>query len=471
MRPVIRPIIALRRRPRRGSTSPRRCAARAFTLLEALVATVLLISVMAAVSQVFTLSSLASGRTVAHATVLEAAATFEQAVRRRIATLQPDGLLILDCPQVLGLRGETGYADALLGFRHDRLVFVASRPNGFESVTDRNLPSANNAANNTGAGRAYVGSDAVVFFGPGFPDGRIIAPQIGAGPVDAAVPAKDWMLCQRLVLLGVPAGAFTSFTGEQPPAVYPLGQLANSPAQGLYACGIDAVQQTSGGPNGLIDDTLTFWPDARGLWDLNLAPVQVNAVLPSAPDDNYAYYGRAGFNHLPHIADLRIEWTDGSMADPRDVNPPDGQPDDPSMQWFGPPRDTAEPPGWTGPAVAPRGDVCPKWQWLAEFGGSAGEMAAFLTTQPDTSNYVRIETVGDSNTAAGPQASYRMMWSGPGGTWGLRPRALRFSFRVYDEHDRISNMENVDTDVPADGSPDVTLKRYGLEFSFVVAVP
>ncbi|MCK6456530.1 MAG: prepilin-type N-terminal cleavage/methylation domain-containing protein [Phycisphaerae bacterium] len=420
---------------------------RGFTLLEALVATALLLAVMLMVSEVFSLSSTASGRTAAHAEIIEAGAAFEQAVRHALSNLRPNSLLIIDSPQPLTNRPDVSGNPAVLPLRHDRLVFIVEGAAGeFVSVTDRNRPTVAAAAATPASTH-----QALVFIGPGNPnsqlqpEGRIVAPQPGVGAVDALLPAKDWIMAERVVLLDSPA--FTSFTGEVPPLTYPTLQLGVTPAQGLYACGIDAVTETA---DELLVRVVADWPNVPGLWELNLCPSEVDAIPPTSATDNYFYYGRAGFNLQARIADLRIEWTDGALVDPNDISPADGEPDDANTQWFGAPRDTSGQPGYLDPpgAAGNRGDVTTQDLWRLAFGEPALPAG--------------VETFDPATQA------YRAAWLPA--TWASRPTALRLTYRVYDSQDRIANVENVDTTVPGDGAPDATLKRYGLEFSFVVSL-
>lgn len=452
----------------------------AFTLVEALVSVGLLVAVMAAVAQVFSLSSKASARTLAQAETLEAANAFEQAVRRQISRLRPNGLLIIDSPPAV-VQGDIVNGERL-PLRNDRLVLLASgAPTQFESVTDRGLPSPTNPNNNasSGTGRAFTSGDALVYFGPALPDGRAL--------VD--VPGRQWIVSKRVVLLGVPANAFTSFTTETPLATYPLDMIPTAPAQGLYNCGIDAVLES---PAELLDGigrirerllATVNGTTIHGLLDASACPTDVNTVVPTGPTNNLDYYARTGFALQARIADVRIEWSDGSFIDPRDLQDSepipnltsDGLPDNAGTQWYGAPRDTGESRlytagvrrGWSAPDIAPvpSGDVCEKWRWLQFYDAGAVLPESAVTAFARAANAGRIESDGGIPN----QNSYRAIWTQE--TWAFRPKALRFTFRAYDKLDRLTNVEPVDTTVPADGTNDANVRRFGLEYSFVVKLP
>lgn len=492
-------------RRRRGATAGRR--APAFTLAEALVATALLVATMLVVSEVFSLSSNASGRTVAHTEIIEAAQTFEQAVRTRVAQMKK-GLLIIESPEALLNRGDLPASPALLPMRHDRLVFIAQGGQvDFESVTDRNAPSINNPLNNgaLGTGRTFTAPEALVFFGPSYPDGRILASNYtsGVGVVDTTIAGKEWIVAQRAVLLGGPTAAFTSYATlagagiNTPAAPYRLADIMNAaPAvlQGVYGATMDAVNETGDQLLQRIQTELAAGRSIEGLWQLGLCPSTVQLdVNQDNPLNKRAYYSRAAFNLQPRIADLRIEWTDGSAIDPVDIAPtlpppaaghanPTFQQRRPDTQWFGPPRLTSGNAGWTAPQVPlppnfppvsnETGDVCAKWQWLLAFGGVPTISTGEFNTYGQVLNFPNSPELRTGNGPGGLPV-YRAVWTPK--TWDFRPKALRFTFRAYDSQDRIANVEQSRSNVDALNVPanfvTPTPKRYGLEFSFVVNVP
>ncbi len=434
-----------------------------FTLIEALVSVALLLAIMLAVAQVFSMSSTASGRAIGQAETLEAAAVFEQAVRRQLARLKPSSLLIIESPPPLLAHPESELGPAAFTVRHDRLVFIAAgAADEFQSATDRKQPSANNPGF-----QPFTSSEAFIFFGPGDPDGRGLL----------NVPARDWLISQRVILLGA-AGAFTSFTGEAPPPGNGLPDpFVPVPLQGIYACGIDAVQDTGVQVVALTLSRLSNGLTIRGFWDLTRCPTRLGIDPPGNPSDQPNYYRRAAFNLQNRIADLRIEWTDGSPVDPRpQPGPPLGdfatyQPIDPATQWFGQRRDTSGATGWTDPAPALNnvsGDVVEHELWSARFAAVGAPVPPALPVGP-----LGVEFHGTYASAA--EVRYRAIWTPA--TWDARPKALRFTFRVYDAQDRLATEEAYDqtpwtTPTPyAVGGQAVAVKRSGLEYSFVVRLP
>lgn len=444
---------------------------RGFTLIEALVAIALLLAVMLAIARVFEMTSLASGRTIGQSETVEAAAAFEQAVRTQIARIKadsPDSLLVIESPTPLTDMPETLQGAPVFSVRHDRLVFIAQhdQPEGFRSLTDRWIPS-NNPPIGPGAGQdrqAFSSPEALIYFGPGDPDGRGLL----------NTPVKDWILSQRIVLLGArrPAPAtprFTSFCGDVPPVQYPLFP-GLSVYSSLLNCGVDAVEETS-------DELVTriaFNPinSSPGLWDLTVCPSSVSVSEPTSP----TYYERAAFNLLPHVADLRIEWTDGSAVDPRAAV--GGGLQNPATQWFGQNRDTVGDHGFLRPRdpAGPTGDVCSKREWLWAFdpvppGPVLPDSAPTAYGHPVVGTLGQIETEGVN--------AYRAVWNHA--TWAFRPKALRFTFRVYDSQNHLSDTDSYNQAPwaasptwlnPNDPrSPGGRVRRYGLEYSFVVNLP
>ncbi|MCK6482752.1 MAG: hypothetical protein L6R00_01280 [Phycisphaerae bacterium] len=513
------PNLATPGRARRSTLVPydrTKLRSRAFTLVEALISVALMLVAMVAVGQIFKIASDASGRTVAHAELVQAAAAFEDTVRREIARLCQPGLLIIDSPDPVLTADIFGGDPALqiIPMRHDRLVFIGKGgPEEYESLTDANVPSYYNADNDVGrlpqvggssggletdTGKAWTSSEALVFIGPSFPDGRYFVqqpPNIGASDVDPTLTAKEWIVSLRRILLSAPgSGAakwFTSFTGNTPSQFtngqYPLSDITTS---FFFFGALDAVPETTEQIISRIQ-AATAATQVQGLWQLTVCPTRVVSYWPDSPnnpnpDARTFHYRRAAFNLMPRIADIRIEWTDGSVVDPLDADPSPAiyQPRDPSTQWFGARRDAGEsifyggaPRHWSAPDAgglgASSGDVCFKRSWLDEFDPAVSlpesSADAFGNSAAGTVN--RIESLG---TATGNGIkSYRAAWLPR--TWGFRPKALRFTFRVYDATDRIANNDHVDNDMGGtfvgDGVPDAFVKRYGLEFSFVVDLP
>jgi len=496
-------------------------SSRGFTLIEALVSTALIVVLFIAVGQAFSIASQANGRIVAHAELIETAAAFESAVRDKLSMLRP-GLLIIMSPDplgsggaYLGLRQDTPIGPAAVPLRHDRLVFIAqSEGPAFESVTDVNNPSATNVNNDlastngvagyeTDTGRRFTSSQALIYFGPSFPDGRKLAPStVGGFPsagLDGSLTGRDWILSQRVLLLGVPGVAslatpsfapYSAFLPSPltPPyfGIYPLsGFNAGSPGT-IYRGESDAVTETAEQLMERIEFQLGPFGGGAigGLTDCNFAPTEVTMDLtqdsfPSGP----FYTGRNAFGFLPRVADLRIEWTDGSAVLPTNVYTGAGAPlgayqaQLPLTQWYGQPRDTGGgSPNWKPPGIPPpppEGDVCPKQLWLSMFDGAQTRPESSNAAFGIISNAGQIEFQGPPAVPVnqGGPLAYAAIWKNS--TWQFRPKALRFTFRVYDSQDRTSSEEIVNTTPwfdPATLTPD-PVRRWGQEFSFVVPVP
>ncbi|MEE8169176.1 MAG: hypothetical protein V3T70_01385, partial [Phycisphaerae bacterium] len=138
---------------------------------------------------------------------------------------------------------------------------------------------------------------------------------------------------------------------------------------------------------------------------------------------------------------------------------------------------TADLDRWTNPIGLPpfsvAGDVCEKFRWLAAFGGTSGadpqENRVFgqLGSAANPPSQIEFVTVGLNSIGVAP--NYRAVWTP--NTWVFRPKALRFTFRVYDSADRIVNEVQVNQAPWSNNPPLVPAKRYGQEFSFVVEVP
>jgi len=95
------------------------------------------------------------------------------------------------------------------------------------------------------------------------------------------------------------------------------------------------------------------------------------------------------------------------------------------------------------------------------------------TTQAELDAYARIEWSALGN-ASSPDAAYRAIWRAD--TWDYRPKALRFTYRIYDAGNRLEQDTTVDLDEdgiydPDDSNARRTMQRYGRRFSIVVPVP
>ncbi len=466
-------MIAPTRTTRRPNPTPS-VRPRAFTTIELLVAVGLLAITIVAVSEIFDISSEAANRTAAHADVMAASAAVQQRLTSLLSKMAP-GLLIIESPPPTGPREDVHGGRAYFRMRHDRLVFIATGgPGEFQSFTD---PRRGTPINPT---LAPAQSDsALIYFGPGVPLENAGDPR-QPRPFDDdryALPGADWILAHRAILLlldapvpDVPGWAplvnMNNFTA-------PGGMLNGGPLATDYLTGgMDVVtsdvntRATPAAFTGFIldkplaSDLLTANPSIRALWEPNWCPTSVTLVDPLDRD----YYSRSGFNFQPRLADFRIEWTDGRRIDPAGG--------DHRTRWFGLRPDPASVPDLNSPAninYLPvlrqqyTGDTLP-----------AEDVAFGITGGANT-----VEWSVPAGGGSDPFAQYRATWRTD--TWAHRPKALRFTYRIYDAGNRLKHTAEIDLDEDGDfdpddpvGQPDLTrhsVTRYGQEFSIVVPIP
>jgi len=458
-------------RDRQSSRRNRHAAARAgFTLAELMVAVALLAAVLLMVSQIFTISSEAAGRVNAQAEVFTASAALREQMTSDLGRII-SGFLAIECPPPTDVRVETPGGTRVLRLRHDRLVFLAGGSSGqYQSFTDptRAYPTYEDLSPASSA-------SALIYYGPG-----VTRTDNAGNPLseaaflsDQSIPASDWALSRRAILLlnqrpamPVPAptnsAAIADWLGLMPDMtsgafgspfddmldgsaglldVYRLGMM--DAVSSDVALGRTADPQTIvdiinaiGSPNPLLSATSS---PIRGLWEMNWCPPTISQRDPSAAD----YFTRSGFTFDRGLVDFRIEWTDG-----RRVNPPTDQ----RTRWFGLYPDPNTTPNNLGYLPYARRLLANSAEnpalESAVFGGI--ELAPF-----------------------GANARYRAVWRA--GNWQYRPKALRFTYRIYDRALRLS--ETVKTDLNENGQTDDTeggpdlLRRYGQEFSIVLPLP
>lgn len=433
--------------PRRSS---RQMSGRAFTLIELLVSIGVLVAAIFALAAIFDISSETTGRTVAHAELLEISAAVQQRITSQLAKIQP-GLLIIDSPAPTNARAEIPGGRPLSRLRQDRLVFLAlGGPGEFQSFTD---PMQGTPADPSK--QRASSSEALVYFGPGIP-----LDDTGHQPRSLDnLTASEWVLAHRAILL-LPSDP--GHAGWAPPSMSAITSLLNggtltAAASGAFYQGrMDAV--VSGpGPTDVATgstiiaainakntaDLLTATPSIAGLWDANLTPTtaSLDTPPPAGPTDYYAY---TGFTLQPRLADFRIEWTDGRTND--------GVPDF-GTRWFG------LRPDWSDPTAAKQKPQC---RHDAPYAADAttDELGAFQN---------KIEWSNPSTGLAAPDAAYRAIWRTD--VWDYRPKALRFTYRIYDAGNRLKQTTYVDLNEDGVRDSNQLVTRLGQEFSFVVPVP
>ncbi len=454
--------------------SPRR----AFTLAELMVATGILAIMILGIGVVFRSASRAAGITAADTDVIEAWGVVDAALREELANHldTPEGLLIIhsELADVAEGRIGTNPVGVARPTRADRLAFVARGQ--YESATAREMRVTVNGKN---IATAVSADAALVYYGHGLPAGFNAAENL----YDLSLPPRaEWVLCRRATLLGLPP----SVPGEVDyPDVLPLG--ANPPAfllpgpepalpisneaNPLFNLvnnridGVDAdlpvfllwmVDPTDSDGDGFPDDPCL--PPAHDALNANQNLQGVCYMRPRVPRRVTAgTYRRAFPVMLENVGDFIVEWTDGSVVDPRDqfladgVTPgQDGVPDDPRVQWFGMPRDadgdqavtfpnTMPPP----PDIARTADTVPKSVWLGgpdgdvsttgDNFGTAREMAAYWGDPLGARDALAIE-----QWTSGTDVYHASWFSNKcPSDYEHRPTAFRIIVRLYDAELRV----------------------------------
>lgn len=469
---------------------------RAFTIIELLVAMGILVVTIVSLTEVFNISSETTNRTAAHAEVLAASAALQQRLTDTLSKIEP-GLLIIDSPDPAGcqvLRADVPAGPQYYRLRHDRLVFVASGgPDEFQSFTDprRGQPVDDPATpvDETKLAPA-ASSSALLYFGPGTPltktrsslTGNNLPIRFGPDAIGEAtgLPGCEWYLANRAILFLLdppnppvpnwapadmslfngPGGMLNdgefgeSPSGPYPPVLQPYCEnsmdvvVSSATDRADASTFIDMVQKLP------IGNLLTATSTARALWEANYSPTIVSTDNPAMLD----YYTRTGSNFQPRLADFHIEWTDGRPVASQGTSDTAG-----GTRWFGVQVDPASvsPPGSLRFIATMRGSIF--WDM------TAAEVEAYRLS----GNASLIEWA--TNVAGSPATdmAYRAVWRRD--TWQFRPKALRFTYRIYDAAGALKNQEQLHTDEYGDVTPPtanpVITNRFGQWFSIVVPLP
>ncbi|MFH1418338.1 MAG: hypothetical protein ABII12_08655 [Planctomycetota bacterium] len=447
---------APRSRAAAGSTRP--ASAGAFTTVELLVSMAIMVVAIVAVSFVFEISSKTTGQTLSHSEVTEASSAVHHRIAEQLLRIK-QGLLIIESPTPTLARADVKGAPKLFRLRHDRLVFIASGgPREFQSATDPTLGTPTNPEDAPASS-----SEALVYFGPGIPLADVPPfGEIDYTDNDIGLTASEWVLAHRAILLLLedpnPADTWTPpdmtvFTGGG------TGMLNGGPLPASYrTCEMDAVVSSASRlatGDTLVNlilamdpatELLTANPSIAGLWEPNVAPTSASLDDPADLD----YYTRSAFTFQPRLADFRIEWTDGV------TNP--GVPDF-GTRWFG------LRPDWNSSLSNPD-QITQQPMRRQDFPCDAAEFDAFQN---------KIEWSSPGSGSAAQDAAYRAIWRLD--TWQYRPKALRFTYRIYDARNRLKSVPETDLNDnsipdPDEGGPGPALvTRFGKEFSIVVPIP
>ncbi len=473
-----------------------RSAPRAMTLLELVVSVALLAVIGVTITSIFNISSDATARTAANSEVQAAAGALRDTLSDQFAKMAP-GLLILESPAPSSPRRESKNAPRFMRIRHDRLVFLAVGDDGeYQSFTDptRGDPLVDPSRTTASS------SQAIVYFGPGLPLTKSIAPLQPQPLADdtsllsMTLTASEWVFLHRAILLMTDLDPNTD-PSWMPPRLDQLlsaGMFGGATLYPPFLLGqMDAIYSQPGDTHlatartiaNLIlqkppaTDLLTATPSIRSLWAPSHAPrsVSFNGNLGD-------FYTKSGANFIPHLADFRIEWTDGRPIGP---NGPDGLPgtgDEPGAgqdvmrtRWFGLRPDPAFDvdngflnnleSGALLPNVAVRRE-----DFVTDT--TTDEAAVFGITSIAPGSQNQIEWT--SSAGSGPDVAYRAIWRLD--TWRYRPKALRFTYRIYDADNRLKHTTEIDLDEDGDSDPDGpgaarVGTRFGRQFSVVVPLP
>jgi len=454
-----------------------------FTLIELLVSMLLLVIIMVSISEVFKISSDSATRIAADAEILTASAAFRETVSDQISKMT-DGLLVIDCPAPMGptdQRAEIRGGKRFLRLRHDRLVFMTHGDVGeYQSFTD---PTRGDPVN-VNMKQTANSAEALVYFGPGIPLTKrsIPALTITGGLADATLTASEWVFLHRSILLMLEkdVNADPSWT---PPDMDVLnsGMLNGGPLFAGFMDGtMDAVVSSltrRADTRTIADiilgkqfsDLLSANPSIEALWEPSLAPRSVSLGNPASLD----HYTRSGSNFIRHLADFRIEWTDGRRIDPLG---PDGiissGDEDLRTRWFGLRPDPLFDVSNTvldNIATTQIPNIAVRRQDVISYGGGR-----FADSTQEEMDAFRNKIEWDNGVGPAANTAYRAIWRGD--TWQYRPKALRFTYRIYDRDNRLKQAVEVDLDDDGDPDPDGPntarlFTRFGRRFSVVVMLP
>lgn len=428
---------------------------RAFTLIELLVSLAVMILAMFAIAQIFDISSNTTGRTVAHADVIDASDAVQGKLKTELDRIKP-GLLIIESPAPTLARSEIKGAPRYFRQRHDRLVFIGSSAAGnaaYQSATDPTMASPDDPTLQVASS-----SEALLYVGPGIPLADV-PPYNERSFADEAIrlTANEWVLAHRAILL-LAADPEPTDTWSPPDMDVILGgggMLNGGPLYGPYRnASMDAVvsSATSAATGDAIVQAVLgrdFTIDLNALFEPNAAPTTAGLASEASND----FYRRTAFTLQPRLADFRIEWTDG-VIDP-------GLPHY-GTRWFG------LRPYWDSPMGDP--------DTIQYIPMARREVLSATIPSPEETQRLAfddIEMYEPGNAGPSDIAAYRAVWTLD--NWEYRPKALRFTYRIYDATNRLKNSAEVDLDGDGDPDPDgpgsANVERWGQEFSFVVPVP
>lgn len=488
--------------------------ARAFTTVELLVSTAIMTVALIGVVSIFNISSAAAGRTNAHAEMLEASASLQNELSHHLSQMAP-GLLIIESPPATTIRSDIPGGPGVRRLRHDRLVFISTAASEeFQSSIDprRGRPDDPLGTTDNRLRPAATSREALLYFGPGIPvtfesDGTPIPRNIdftGGSLPDVTLAASEWMFLHRQILL-LNDTSTPGWTPAPPDVTLYTsvgGMLDGAPLDAQFReSRMDTVINAPSGERAtastIIDMVRTRSITGRdadptpsqihALWQPNWAILRPRLEIPAMPMNPPDplppdYYTRTGSNFIPRLADFRIEWTDGKRIDPYGS---DGLPQSGDetvagnrTRWFGlapdPKPNPTEEPNPTDPVSINQMRYRARMRAIADVNNPSNPS----TNNPDntveeTAAFANIEW-SPFGIDADQFAQYRAVWRA--GNWQYRPKALRFTYRLYDAGRRLQQTTTTDLNENGFADPDVaptkpSVIQYGIEFSIVVPIP
>lgn len=462
---------------------------RGLTLLELLVTVGLVAIVIVSVSQIFRITSDAAAVTEANASLVKKVRIINESLEREVGNLAPDSFLAIVGPPPIRNTREIS-TGPIFPLQRDAIAFLARGNVGeYESATDPTVPTTLNP--DLGP---VTAAEAIVYFGPGNAMTQNTTIGIDLIPLEqGSLFANQWPFLHRTILLvpqtNIPNRA-TGFVSYNMDAQLSLGGLFNAfdGLPGDYASGRTDIVRSSASLRANVQTVAQLlmnrdWdtelaiatPPITPLWSRNQVPATVSANVNATHLRNF--YRRNGAALTFGLADFRVEWTDGRPVDPYG---PDGFPDsgdeDMTTRWFGVRPD----PDVAVTAVnnvvykafkRQQADIAIDQSGLLPFqlAEARRQEQAINDLFRDRIEWPQGSSLGDNNTM------YRAIWRSD--TWEYRPKALRFTYRLYDQNQRIKNNTEVDlnrngyADPQIPGQPNWQLIRMGREFSVVVPVP
>ncbi|MCB9855125.1 MAG: prepilin-type N-terminal cleavage/methylation domain-containing protein [Phycisphaerales bacterium] len=471
---------------------------RGLTLIELLVTVGLVAIVIVSISQIFRVTSDAAAVTEANASLIQKSRNINETLEREVRNIAPDCILVINCPPPIRFDTEIANGPSV-PLQVDAIAFIArGNANEYESTTDPTRPIVGSPTlENLGPATS---SEAIVYMGPGDPMTK--NPVIGIDPLrleQNLIVASDWPFVHRTILLlpELPENRVATWVTRDMQSLFVNGGLFNNQT-GLtpqYENGTTDVVYSSATLRAnsrtfaqlLMNkdwdtDLATDTPSIVSFWSRSLAPQTLTVNVAATNLRNF--YRRSGATFTFGLADFRVEWTDGRPVDPIGL---DGMPntgdENLNTRWFGIGPDPKEPVTQAAlvelTTVNDPGDAVgvPYYAWKRQ--------NAYINPNLSPAEQDAEQAINDfyrdriewprGNNAGTTRSMYRAIWRAD--TWEYRPKALRFTYRLYDENNRIKN--NTEVDFNRDGYPDPKIAgvpnwqmlRLGREFSVVIPVP